>query len=364
MPSRIRESCPRHSCAGSGRARRYGCVSIALVVLTGCGLETEPTAISLDGVPITTQESSVETTTGSITTTSMVNPSTMEPVVAPTTSVPETSISETMAPATQPESWPLALDVLAGIPVVREQGDGYDRDLFEHWITFGGCSTRENVLIRDSLTFAQVDPFGCRVVAGDWVSPYDGAAWENPADVDIDHVVALKEAWDSGAWSWSAAQRRAFANDVTDQRSLRAVTDEVNQSKADKDPSNWVPPLASARCPYLADWLAIKARWQLSMDESEAGRIRNLLTRDCPGIRIEPWSSPPVSISPARAAPAPTIAAAPAAPAPPAPPPVESIDVYFANCSAARAAGAAPLLRGEPGYREAMDRDKDGIACE
>jgi hypothetical protein len=285
-------------------------------------------------------------------TTILTEPGTTAPI-APTTLV-----------STPTDSRPLALDVLAGISVMRERGDGYDRDLFEHWITVGGCSTRENVLIRDSLTPAQVDPFGCRVVAGDWVSPYDGATWDNPADVDIDHVVALKEAWDSGAWSWSAAQRRAFANDVTDRRSLRAVTDEVNQSKGDKDPSNWMPSLVSARCQYLADWVAIKARWQLSMDESEAGRIRNLLTRECPGLRIEPWTSPPVAVTPPSAAPAPTNAAAPATPAPPAPPPIESIDVYFANCSAARAAGAAPLLRSETGYREAMDRDKDGIACE
>jgi hypothetical protein len=61
---------------------------------------------------------------------------------------------------------------------MRERGDGYNRDLFEHWITIGGCSTRENVLIRDSLFPAQVDPFGCRVVAGDWLSPYDGAMWD------------------------------------------------------------------------------------------------------------------------------------------------------------------------------------------
>jgi hypothetical protein len=219
-------------------------------------------------------------------TTILTEPGTTAPI-APTTLV-----------STPTDSRPLALDVLAGISVMRERGDGYDRDLFEHWITVGGCSTRENVLIRDSLTPAQVDPFGCRVVAGDWVSPYDGATWDNPADVDIDHVVALKEAWDSGAWSWSAAQRRAFANDVTDRRSLRAVTDEVNQSKGDKDPSNWMPSLVSARCPYLADWVAIKARWQLSMDESESGRIRNLLTRDCPGLRLEPWTPTPVVITP------------------------------------------------------------------
>lgn len=295
MSPRTRDFRPRQHRLRRPWSRRIGHVALALLVLTGCGLETEPSAISLEGAPITTHESVVATTAGS-TPTSTSTPATTTILTEPATTPP---IAPTTLVSTPTDSRPLALDVLVGIPVMRERGDGYDRDLFEHWITVGGCSTRENVLIRDSLSPAQVDPFGCRVVAGDWVSPYDGATWDNPADVDIDHVVALKEAWDSGAWSWSASQRRAFANDVTDRRSLRAVTDEVNQSKGDKDPSNWLPPLVSARCPYVADWVAIKARWQLSMDESEAGRIRNLLTRDCPELRIEPWTPTPVAITPA-----------------------------------------------------------------
>lgn len=264
--------------------------SIALVILAGCGYDTGPTAVSLDGTPITPQ--AVTTGPASVPSTTAFSMTTSEitTTVPPTSTIATTS---TMPDNAQPSSWPLALDVLATIPVMRERGDGYDRELFEHWITIGGCSTRENVLIRDSLTPAQVDPFGCRVVAGDWLSPFDGAMWENPADVDIDHVVALKEAWDSGAWAWTASQRRAFANDRTDHRTLRAVTDNVNQAKGDKDPSNWLPPLSSARCPYVADWLSIKARWQLSMDESEAGRVRNLLTRECAGLRVEPWSPAP-----------------------------------------------------------------------
>ena len=188
-----------------------------------------------------------------------------------------------------------ALEVLARIPVVREVGAGYNRDLFEHWIDAdgNGCNTREEVLIRDSVGFAQVDPFGCTVVAGDWRSSYDGAVWSDPSDVDIDHVVALKEAWDSGAHAWSAVKRRAFANDLSDVRSLRAVTDSVNQSKGDRDPSNWMPPSRSAWCGYLADWTAVKARWGLSMDESEHGRIRRLFAGDCAGTRIAPWPVAP-----------------------------------------------------------------------
>jgi hypothetical protein len=177
--------------------------------------------------------------------------------------------------------------LLASIVVENEYTSGYVRELFPHWkdLDGNGCDTREEVLIRDSVTKAQVDPFGCVVVAGDWVSPYDGARWSDKGDVDIDHVVALKEAWDSGAWAWTTSQRTLFANDLSDPRTLLAVTDSVNQSKSDKDPSNWLPPLASYHCTYIADWVAVKARWKLSMDQSEYGRVKKLVD-SCGGSSV------------------------------------------------------------------------------
>ena len=177
--------------------------------------------------------------------------------------------------------------LLASIVVENEYTSGYVRELFPHWkdLDGNGCDTREEVLIRDSVTKAQVDPFGCVVVAGDWLSPYDGARWSDKGDVDIDHVVALKEAWDSGAWAWTTSQRTLFANDLSDPRTLLAVTDSVNQSKSDKDPSNWLPPLASYHCTYIADWVAVKARWKLSMDQSEYGRVKKLVD-SCGGSSV------------------------------------------------------------------------------
>jgi hypothetical protein len=177
--------------------------------------------------------------------------------------------------------------LLASITVENEYTSGYERELFPHWkdLDGNGCDTREEVLIRDSLTKAQVDPFGCVVVAGDWLSPYDGARWSDKGDIDIDHVVALKEAWDSGAWAWTTSQRTLFANDLSDPRTLLAVTDSVNQSKSDKDPSNWLPPLASYHCTYIADWVAVKARWKLSMDQSEYGRVKKLVD-SCGGSSV------------------------------------------------------------------------------
>ena len=133
---------------------------------------------------------------------------------------------------------------------------------------------------------------------GDWRSPYDGVTQTDPAELQIDHVVALKEAHDSGAWAWGPDRLIAYGNDLDDARSLRAVTGTVNNDKGDKDPSNWLPPDPNDLCRYLADWTAIKARWGLSMDQSEAGRIRNLITDNCPGLLIAPWPEAPADTPP------------------------------------------------------------------
>jgi hypothetical protein len=207
--------------------------------------------------------------------------------VSPTTS----SISSTTTTTTgKPTVVGSALALLQTLRVENEYQVGYDRALFDHWrdIDGDGCDSRDQVLKRDSISLPQVDPVNCNVIAGDWVSPYDGGKWSNPSDIDIDHVVALKEAWDSGAWAWSAAQRKAFANDTSDSRTLLAVTDSVNQSKSDKDPSNWLPPLQSYTCTYLGNWIAVKVRWSLSMDSSEYGRIKNLLQSTCSALDIAP----------------------------------------------------------------------------
>ena len=188
-----------------------------------------------------------------------------------------------------------AKSVLASIKVENEYKSGYRRSLFVHWsdLDGNGCDTREEVLKRDSISKPQIDPYRCYVVAGDWYSKYDGKTLSDRSDVDIDHVVALKEAWDSGAWAWSMSQRQAFANDLTDRRTLIAVTDRVNASKSDKDPSNWMPPLKSYWCTYLGDWISVKARWGLSMDQSEFGRIKNLLASECSTLTIAGWGAVP-----------------------------------------------------------------------
>lgn len=186
-----------------------------------------------------------------------------------------------------------ALSVLATVKQQKERPLGYKRQLFKHWTDDDGdgCNTREEVLIAESITPAQVDAFGCKVVEGDWFSDYDGATHTNPSDLDIDHFVPLKEAWDSGAWGWSASTRQKFANDLSDPRSLIAVTAGQNRSKGDKDLSNWLPPRSEALCTYVTTWVAIKSKWKLSMDPSEWGRAKNILSKNCPSATIAPWGT-------------------------------------------------------------------------
>ncbi|KAK7696407.1 hypothetical protein QCA50_001063 [Cerrena zonata] len=158
---------------------------------------------------------------------------------------------------------------------VESNTPAYSRDLFKTWdIISGTCDTRETVLKRDGTSV--VTDSACKATSGNWVSPYDGIATTLASDLDIDHVVPLKEAWVSGARDWTAAQRESFANDLT-RPQLVAVTDNLNQSKGDKDPAEWVPPLTSYRCTYARAWVTVKHFYDLTIDSAEKTALTSLL---------------------------------------------------------------------------------------
>lgn len=162
---------------------------------------------------------------------------------------------------------------------VRSEGTmtGYSREKFPHWITVSGtCSTREMVLKRDGSNVSVGSD--CYPTSGSWYSQYDGVTRTSPSQISIDHVVALAEAWRSGASSWTTSRRQAFANDLNGPQ-LIAVTTEINSAKGDRDPASWMPPLASKHCAYAKFWIHAKYRWGLSLQSSEKSALQTALNR-------------------------------------------------------------------------------------
>jgi len=234
--------------------------------------------------------SAASTTTVTVSSTTTVNSvSTSTTLSAPTTFTTSTTAASTTTTTTAaaPDgNGTLVLDLLAEIPVEREIQEGYDRDLFGVWsdLDGDGCDTRDEVLARDAVEVLEVS--GCGVVAGRWYSTYDGVWLDHARQLEVDHVVALKEAWDSGARDWDNTQRTAFGNDLDSPLTLRAVSSASNQAKGGADPSNWLPDNPDDVCRYVAAWVVIKTEWALSMDQSEHGRIRNLLQGECAGTTV------------------------------------------------------------------------------
>ncbi|MEU4640535.1 HNH endonuclease family protein [Micromonospora sp. NPDC023814] len=175
---------------------------------------------------------------------------------------------------------------VANLPVATEVRTGYSRDLFRHWIDADGdgCHTRNEVLIAEATTRPSISGT-CTLSGGRWYSYYDDAYWTLTSDLDIDHMVALAEAWDSGARNWTSSRRQAFANDLGDSRALVAVTDNVNQAKGDQDPATWMPPYPSARCRYINEWVAVKIRWRLTVDSAEKSALTDW-ANNCPNVTI------------------------------------------------------------------------------
>lgn len=172
-----------------------------------------------------------------------------------------------------------ALALLGTIPVRAERPRGYLR---EDWLTWRDADhdcqdARQEVLAAESLERARLSPDGCRVLGGLWHDVYTGETIRDAGRLDVDHLVPLAEAHRSGGYGWDRQRRAAYANDLGDGRTLIAVGASANRSKGGQGPEAWMPPRTASRCRYAADWVAVKARWALSMDERERVAVGNVL---------------------------------------------------------------------------------------
>jgi hypothetical protein len=185
----------------------------------------------------------------------------------------------------------ILLELIDLLEVVEESPrQGYDRDLFNHWIDAdgSGCRARQDVLLAQAIGLVQRDVVQpCTIVEGDWYSLADGVVHAgSPADIDVDHVVALAEAWDSGAAGWTFAMRERFANDPVN---LLVMTPSTNRAKADLDAGEWKPPRRDAWCVTASMMVVTKVAYSLTIDRAERnGLIEMARSCDRGGQRTVP----------------------------------------------------------------------------
>ncbi|TFV53642.1 DUF1524 domain-containing protein [Blastococcus sp. TF02A-35] len=259
-------------------------------------------------------------------------------------------LAETGDRAAAPE--PVAGSALAALDALEVKGraprTGYERENFgDGWVDTdrNGCDTRNDVLARD-LTGETFRPGtrDCVVATGTLADPYSGSTIEfrrgegTSEAVQIDHVVALSDAWQKGAQGWDTDRRVAFANDPLN---LLAADGPLNMQKGDGDAATWLPPNTAFRCAYVARQVAVKATYGLWVTQAERDAMAGVLA-GCPDEPLPDGG-----------------ATAPAAATPTAPD-----ALVYPDCAAVRAAGAAPIHRGEPGFSDAFDGDGDGVGCE
>jgi len=281
------------------------------------------------------------------------------------TPTPRPSPTPTVEPAEQVTLENTLLTQLGSLHIEPEyEATPYDRSEFPHWDDEDGDGMNTRLEI---LSIEKVGNVG-------WYSRWDGEWYAGEGGLsaprfDIDHIVSLKEAWQSGADEWSASDKDTFADDMLN---LTAVTASSNRSKGAKDASEWLPSEASGKCYFLIRVIQVKTKWSLSIDQDEYTALKELTESCGPGIPDIP-SPPPELIS---AAPTPTPTASPAQPSSGYGSQFyqtadgSDIDIYDANgngdinCGELPSA-AKPVLVISPGsdpYR--LDGDGDGFGCE
>lgn len=161
----------------------------------------------------------------------------------------------------------------------------YERKFYQHWIDEDrDCqNARQEVLIAES-----EDPViyrtnkDCIVERGVWQDPYSGLKFTDPSDLDIDHLVPLKEAHESGGFAWDSEIRREYANYLADPNHLIAVSKNLNRQKGASDPAEWLPPNQDFRQSYAKAWVDVKIKWGLTADKNELKILQALLDENVP----------------------------------------------------------------------------------
>src|SRR3989339_370114 len=185
-----------------------------------------------------------------------------------------------------------ALDCLARIRFNRQ-------DTFGPWLVAPGnaCPTRVEVLNRDSYVTTtrageEIAASGqcANIVSGKWFDPYTGNTFTTAKELDIDHVVPLKQTYEVGAWKWPDWKRKEYANYQENPFHLIAVDLRENRSKGSRHPGEYMPPNRAYHCEYVENWIGIKLRWGLPMVSSESQFLLSFI-KSCHGLDVPKYTA-------------------------------------------------------------------------
>ena len=241
----------------------------------------------------------------------------------------------------------------------------YSRSQWNHWTDEDGdCQdARQEALISESLVGVTFESERkCRVATGRWYGAFTGIYVEAPGDLDVDHLVPLKNAHDSGGWAWSSDRKQEYANNLRDPDHLIAVTKGANRSKGAKGPEEWRPPDEGYWCQYATDWTDVKMEWGLTMTQRETEAVIEMLDTCEEPFEVEAERAEGIATE-GEATATPTLI--------PEPEQQENISVY-GSCEEAVEAGESRVQGSVGGGRgfpkemvpSARDGDGDGVVCE
>ena len=316
----------------------------------------EPTATATPEPTPTTEPAPTATPTPPMATT----PPTATPTSEPPTLTPTPTSQPALPTATATTSTTTTV-LRVTVSTIPSNLPTYDRDDWKHWTDADGdCQdARQEVLVAES----RIRPSfrtdrRCRVTAGQWLAPYTNTVVTDPGKLDIDHMVPLGNAHDSGAWRWTSQQREQYAHHLDDPQHLIAVTASANRSKGARGPENWKPEDRSYWCQYATDWITIKDDWGLTATLREADALTGMLDTcaNPPKLQLSDRGTP--------IDPRPTNG-------PHYPTPKPTVRTY-SSCDAAQAAGETRVQGSQGGGRgfpksmvpSARDGDGDGVVCE
>jgi hypothetical protein len=346
--------------------RVKGVVSAAVVGLVVVGAVSEPSAPGGDTTLVQGPVASGRSTTPSPTETPTSSPTATPSDEAAVTPMPDSSED----PSNEPSKKASKNSAIASVEALRVKGrapkTGYDRSEFgSPWVDVdrNGCDTRNDML--NTELYDQEMANSCKVLAGTLDDPYTGTTirfeYGGASEVDIDHLVALSDAWQKGATRWPFAKRVALANDPLN---LQPTDASANRQKGESDAASWLPPKRSYRCTYVARQAAVKIKYELWVTAAEKEAMLRVLSK-CPEQNLpRPGPQPTFATNTGGKAPSATIKPTPK-PKPTKSTPAIKLDPQFRTCGEANDAGYGPYYQGQdPEYDWYQDRDRDGAVCE